>query len=205
MRPSLHRLLLLSLLAAGVLRAADHPWPGHGVLRIDAPEGWKVRAKPVEDFGFAFRAEPESGAAAILQITVVSLPPDKTVAVTELPDRLHESLAPFIEQSVEREFRPVRLKCRQGTGWYAELTDANLAGKPPVPNDYKVMRNALVALDERTMVIATMQFDDPAGPEAGAMLAIVCSLRLDSGSGTSTVRAEAPGAARGLAFASGGR
>lgn len=176
MRSQCFLLPALLLLTPGVMQARDFAWSGHGTISFDVPGAWKVQAQPAEDLRYAFSAHPESGATAFLQITLVNVPANKPIVVAELPDRLHASLQPYIEQSVEREFRPVPLKSRQGKGWYAELTDASLVGQPPVPDDYKVMRSALVALDRHTLVIATMQFDDPAGDAAGEMLAIVGSL-----------------------------
>jgi hypothetical protein len=175
-RPLLLSVLLLFTL--GVASARDFPWPGHGTISFDVPPGWKLEGQSSGDAVYAFRAQPGSDVAAMLQITLVNTPPNKPVLAGELTERLQASLQPYIEQSVEREFRPVVLKCRQGKGCYAELTDAALVGKPPVAGDYKVMRSALVALDRQTLVIATMQFDDPASDEAGEMLALVSSIRL---------------------------
>lgn len=177
MRPKRFLLSALFLVFFSAALARDFTWPGHGVISFEVPAGWKLEGQPAEDVGYAFRARPDSGAAAILQITLVNTPANKPVLAGELTDRLHASLQPYIDQSVEKEFRPVALKCRQGKGCYAELTDAALAGKPPVAGDYKVMRSALVALDRQALVVATMQFDDPAADEAGEMLAIVGSMR----------------------------
>jgi hypothetical protein len=160
-----------------VMQAVDFTWAGHGTISFDLPAGWKMEGQPAEDVGYSFTARPDSDVAAFLQITLVSIPADKPIAVPELPERLHASLLPYIEQSVEKEFRPVALKSRQGKGWYAELTDSSLVGKPPVSNDYKVMRSALIAVDRQTLVIATMQFDVPDTDTPGEMLAIVSSVR----------------------------
>ena len=169
----------LFVLLPGAIHAKDFIWAGHGTISLDVPPGWKPEGQPAEDVGYAISARPASGTAALLQITLVNLPANKPVTVAELPERLHTSLKPYIAQSVEREFRPVALKTHQGKGWYAELTDAALVGKPPVPDDYKVMRSALLAFDRQTLVIATMQFDDPTSA-AGEMLAIVGSMRFEA-------------------------
>ena len=66
---------------------------------------------------------------------------------------------------------------KQGCGWYDQLTDASLVGKPPVKDDHKVMRNALVALDNHTLVVITMFFDDSKGNEPNDMLSIVQSMQ----------------------------
>jgi hypothetical protein len=148
-------------------------------LSLDLPDGWEAHGKNGQESSFDITARPESEVVAYLQITVIATAPESALIEGELPDRLRESMEPYIEQSVEKEFRPLALKSRQGKGWYAEITDANLVGKPPVPGDYKVMRSALVLLDRQTLVVATMQFDDPKTDAPGEMLAIVSSLRLD--------------------------
>lgn len=162
---------LLTLVA---LQAKDFRWAGRGTLSLETPDGWKVDGRDAAEPGYAFTGRPASPVAAFLQITVVAKP----VSDEELPAMLQTSLQPYIEQSVEKEFRPIALRLHQGKGWYAELTDAALVGKPPVPDDYKVMRSALIALDAQTLVVATMQFDDPSSDAAGEMLAIVSSLRV---------------------------
>lgn len=153
-------------------------WPGHGVFTLDVPTEWKIEGEPAEDIAYALRGRPASGVAAFLQITLIALPPDKPVRESELRGRLEESLRPYIAQSVEKEFLPIALKLNQGKGWFAELTDAALVGKPPVANDYKMMRSALVLLERRILMVATMQFDDPTAPVADEMMAIVTSLKL---------------------------
>ncbi len=179
MRPTPRLLALLFLLLSGLADAKDFTWAAHGQIHFDVPEGWKLTGEPAEDVGYVFHARPTSGAAAFLQITLVNTPVNKPVLAGELTDRLHASLQPYIDQSVEKEFHPVPLKCRQGKGWYAELTDASLVGKAHVPDDYKIMRSALIALDRQTLVVATMQYDNPAGNEAAEMLAMVGSMRFD--------------------------
>ncbi len=168
---------LCFLVSAGLAHATDFPWRDHGIISFDVPAGWKLEGQPAGDAGYAFRSLPGSSVPAMLQITLVATPPNKPVLAGDLAERLQSSLEPYIAQSVEKEFRPVALRSRQGKGCYAELTDAALVGKPPVAGDYKVMRSALVALDRQTIAIATMQFDDPATDEAGEMLAIVGSMR----------------------------
>jgi hypothetical protein len=179
MSPRTPHVLLCFLVSLGIGRAAEIDWSDHGLINLDTPPGWKLERQDPEGAGCSFSVRPESGVVALLQITVVDIPEDQTVDSGALRDRLHESVKPFIEQSVEREFRPVALSSRPG--WYVELTDAQLAGKPAVPGDYKVMRSALVLLNPRTLVIATMLLDDPATAEAADMLAMVSHLRLDHG------------------------
>ncbi len=162
------------LLVSG--RAADFPWAGHGLISFEIPTGWKIEKQSAGE-SFTLVARPSSEVAALLQITLIDTPPTKPTLTGNLTDRLQDSLAPYIEQSVEKEFLPIRLRSRQGKGWYAELTDAALVGKPPVAGDYKVMRSAIVALDPQLVAVATMQFDNPAADEAGEMLAFVSSMR----------------------------
>ena len=56
-------------------------------------------------------------------------------------------------------------------GWINATIAAQL------PDGAEVAEFSLVALDRQALVVATMQFDDPAADEAGEMLAIVSSMR----------------------------
>jgi len=179
MSPRTPHALLCFLVSLGIGQAVEFDWPDHGTLKLDPPPGWKLEREGIEGVGCSFQARPESGAAALLQVTVVEIPQDKAVDSAALRDRLRDSVQPFIEQSLEKEFRAIALP--DGPGWYVQLSDAQLAGKPAVPGDYKVMRNALVLLDPHTLLIGTMLLDDPQAPEAAAMLAMLSRIRLDHG------------------------
>jgi len=173
-------------LSADVQRFA---WPGNGALTLDIPDGWKIEGEAVDRAGYRFVARPESKVPAVLQLTVLKTTQETPVIEEELPERLRDSLESYLASSVEKECHPRPLRCRQGQGWYADLTDSALVGKPPAPDDYKVLRNALIALDEHTLVIATMQFDDPFLDEIGEMLAIVCSIRSERWPGLHSAKA----------------
>lgn len=160
-------------------QAADFNWSDHGTIDLDAPPSWKLRGTATEEGGYTFIASPRSGANALLQVSVLAVPPSLILTDNDLRLRLHDSLRTYIDQSVEKEFRVQDLTCRQGKGWYAELTDSTLVGQPAKPEEYKVMRSALLLLEPHTVAIATMLFDDPRAAEPGEMLAIVASLHFD--------------------------
>jgi hypothetical protein len=160
-------------------QAADFNWSDRGTLDLETPPQWKLRGTATEEGGYTFIASPRSGANALLQISVLAVPPTLVLTDGDLRLRLHDSLRTYIDQSVEQEFRVQDLACRQGKGWYAELTDSTLVGKPAKPEEYKVMRSALLLLEPHTVAIATMLFDEPQSAEPGEMMAIVASLRFD--------------------------
>jgi hypothetical protein len=160
-------------------QAADFNWADHGTIDLDVPPDWKLRGTATEEGGYTFIATPRAETHALLQISVLNVPAALVLSDDDLRLRLHDSLRTYIDQSVEKEFRVQDLACRQGKGWYAELTDASLIGQPVKPEEFKIMRSALLLLDPRTLVIATMLFDDAHAPEAGAMLKIVASMHFD--------------------------
>ena len=160
-------------------QAADFNWSDHGTINLDSPPNWKLRGTATEEGGYTFIASPRSAANALLQVSILAVPPTLVLTDSDLRLRLHDSLRTYIDQSVEKEFRVKDLACRQGKGWYADLTDVSLVGQPPKPEEYKVMRSALLLLEPQTMAICTMLFDDPKAPEPAEMLAIVASLHFD--------------------------
>lgn len=177
MSPRTPHALLCFLVSLTFGHAADFNWSDHGTIDVDVPADWKMSGTATEESGYTFFANPRSGANSLLQMSVLPVPDGVTLTDDDLREKLRESLRSYIEQSVEKSFRARPLTCRQGTGWYAELTDASLVGKPPAPAMYKVMRSALLLLTPRTMLIATMLFDDPTSPEAREMLAIAASVK----------------------------
>lgn len=172
-------LILAACLVASLtlVRADDFSWPGHGTVSFEVPRDWNFRGGQASISAFGWVGEPRSGAAAVLQLTLIELPAGKSIQAAEVQDQLRQSVRPVISDSVEKAFGPQPITLRQGTGWYAQFTDPALVGKPPVPGNFKVMRSALLALDTHSIVVATMQFDDPNRPEAAAMLSLVASMR----------------------------
>lgn len=174
------RTLALALgfaLTAGAVRAEDFDWPGRGMISLDAPASWSIRSKQSATAIYGFSASPKSDVAAKLQISVIDLPPERAMPRSELKPWLLKTVQPHLADSVERKVEPQPLKAAQGEGWFVQITDAKLVGKPPVLGDYKVMRSALLAPDDRALAVITMQFDDAASPAAVEMLAIASSLR----------------------------
>lgn len=170
--------LLLACLPVSAA-AEQFPWPGRGVIHLTAPASWRVTSRPAEEVGFNFRAEPKAGPSVVVQLTLAHLPDGKTVRAEDVKGRLEKTMEPHLAGSVEKAFDPKPLTLAQGSGWVVQLTDGSLVGKPPVPGDFKVMRSALVALDDRLMMIATIRFDDPARPEVGEAMALLASVRFE--------------------------
>lgn len=175
---SLHALLCF-LVSVNFGQAADFRWADRGTIDLETPKNWKLHATATEEGGYTFIATPRSEANALLQISVMRIPSELILTDADLRLRLHDSLRAYIDQSVEKEFRVKDLSCRQGRGWYAELTDGALIGQPPKKDEYKVMRSALLLLEPHTMILATMLFDDATGLEPAEMLTIVSSIRFD--------------------------
>jgi len=111
-----------------------------------------------------------------MQISLIETAPEKPVLAGQLVDLLRKSTASITDTSVEKRFQPRGMLMAQGHGYWVQFTDASLVGKPPIPGDYKLMRNAMIALDGHALVIATMQFDNPAADEPAAMLGILSSM-----------------------------
>ncbi len=176
-------------LTCAVALAADYHWPQRGTLTLESPGTWKVTSQSAPGLGYLFKIAATGENPAMLQITVVALPEGKTISESDLPDRLRAMVGRNLAGSVEKKVNPVQLAMTQGAGWYAELTDASLVGKPSVKGDFKVMRQGVAALDSTTFVVITMQFDDAERPEPAKMIGMVESLRFAPGAaGPTTAR-----------------
>jgi len=170
-------LAVLTCLFIPALAAADEfVWAKHGTITFAVPAGWSLLGKPIEEVGYAFRASPDSPAAAVAQITLLEAKPDHpftSEAATKLFDKM---VQPFVSGSVEKRIVSHSLAPQQGFGMYCQFTDASLVGKPPEKNNFKCQYNALLVLDTYIGVVATLQFDDPDKPEPAAMLALLRSM-----------------------------
>lgn len=171
-------LALLALLFTSS-RAEEFPWPGHGTLTFDVPAGWTLQGRQVAEAAFSLNGTPKSHSAALVQITALITPADHPINEAFVQSQLQGIAQQFVTSSVEGKIVTQPMKLHQGYGWYVQFTDASLVGKPPVPNNFKMMRNALIGLDDHAMVIATMQFDDPGTADPAAMLALVSSIRFN--------------------------
>ncbi len=173
--------LLVAGLAPASIHAEDFAWPGHGTVRVDVPTGWSVRAQPANEVGFHLNAQPLAGPAVSAQFSLIVSPSEHPLEVDQVKGRLEDMTRQFLDGSVEKAFDPKPLALPHGSGWVVQLTDASLAGKPADPGNYKVMRSALALLDDRVMLIATIQFDDPSLPEVGSAMSLLSSLRFEPG------------------------
>jgi hypothetical protein len=176
--------LVLALLFASA-SAKDFVWPGHGTISFDVPLGWTIRGGQNNQIAFGFQADPDSHAAAVIQLVLFDT--DATHPVTEefVKNQIETMSKPYVAGSVEKAISLKPLKPSQGFGWYTEFTDASLVGKPPVPKNYKIARNALIGLEEHALTVAVLEYDDPAGPEAAAMMAILTGMRFKRGTAES--------------------
>jgi hypothetical protein len=175
-------LLLTTTLVPAGARAAEFAWPGRGTVRMTVPASWTVSSGDAGELGVGFRAAPKAG-AVVAQITLAALPPGKAVRADDVKKELEKLVQPYLDGTVERTFAPKPLTLSQGSGWVVQLTDASLVGKPPEPGNYKVMRNALAALGDGVLMIATIQFDDPSLPQVAEAMALLSSLRLEPNPG----------------------
>ncbi len=173
------RALVLPIALASLscaVHAKEFVWPNQGTLALDEPPGWVLTGAAAGDVAYVFKGVTKSGAAAVLQLSVINLPADHPIRAADVESKLHDTVREYINGSVEKKFAPQPIKARQGTGCYVQFTDPNLVGRPPVPDNFKMMRSALISLDDRAVAVVTMQFDEVNRPETAQMLAIASSL-----------------------------
>ena len=165
------------LLLTASAHATDFSWPGHGIITVDVPAQWVLAARAAGDDSFYFKAKPESRTTAQLQVTLIDTRPERPVLIAHLKEELRNLAQPVLAESVEKEFSPQELHLPRSLGWFVQLTDANLVGKPSAPDAYKIMRSALLCLDDHALVHVTLQFDDAHTSEPAEMLELLASLR----------------------------
>ena len=170
-----------SNLLPGHARADDFAWGGRGTIRLSVPAGWQLASKDGGENAYLLRAQPKAGATVVAQITLAALPPGRTIRPDQVKDVLEAGTQEFLAGSVEKTFDPKPLAISGGSGWFVQLTDASLVGKPPQPGNFKVMRSAMATLGDGVMLIATITFDDPSRPEVSEAMSLLSSVRLERG------------------------
>ena len=179
-------LLLLGVLGlfTGALHAEKIDLGSGKALLLSVPDSWKPHAARAPESAPApartVRYVPRDGRNEAILISVLPVLDDRFADPAALKALVEEATQQFVADSVEKKANLKELKFGGGNGYAVTFTDANLVGKPSVPEDYKAMTACFVYLGERVMVTATIFTDDPAGKayaEAQHMLKSI-SLRL---------------------------
>jgi hypothetical protein len=95
--------------------------------------------------------------------------------VEQLKDWLEGITRKAVAGSVEK--KPFALS--QRSGLMVELTDASQVGNHLRLGNYKRARSALAFLDDRTMLVATILFQDPSQPDVELAMSLLSSLRFE--------------------------
>lgn len=123
--------LLLVVLAGGVAaqdRSGVLPFaiPGHGSLKLQVPEGWRVVSKSLQQpASLQLRLGPSSGDAFSLQVTGVWLDSEKLAKATSekmKADTTRAAEGP-LQQAVEKAVTVQELRGAETAGYYFSLTD----------------------------------------------------------------------------------
>jgi len=175
-------LLLLALVVAFQINAAEYDLGVHGTLSLDASSEWKISSRAAErpdgtTIGYSLLIQPTGKAHASCLLTLAYVTNKFTPA--ELRERLLKACDAFVDSSVEKTKNLKEFALKHGYGAYCAFTDASLVGKPPQTGDeYKVMASGMIQLDSDALVVVSIVYDDPDGPEFKSLLQAVNSLEI---------------------------
>ena len=165
-----------------VCPAADVDLGTHGILSFAVPETWTVNSNAANrpdgspvGFALAFKPRGQANAKCLLTLAYVKKTKLDKERIRQEVLRITEG---FVAQSVEKKANLRDFALKQGCGAYCVFTDAELVGKEPKRDDYKVMGSGQVQLSEEVLGVVSLFADAADGPEFKSMLAIINSLEL---------------------------
>ncbi|MCL2713780.1 MAG: hypothetical protein FWD68_04085 [Alphaproteobacteria bacterium] len=168
------------------LNSTSFSWPEQGAVSLMIPASWDVRTRPGNDEFYVSAGpagtETQDAAAVNVQISLIALPSGQSADWKQSRTTLQSVTRPILEQSLEKTFDPKPFAFLDGTGWMVQFTDASLIDKPHQPGTYKFVASAVVDLDDRVFLVATVRFDDPSHPDVALAMALLSSLRFKSAS-----------------------
>lgn len=176
---------LLSFLAMAAAGAATIEWPDNGQITYVVPAGWTVTVTMNGATAVELTAHSASGANAAAQIAVMTNPNATLANPASGKSAFLQSADRFAADSVEKTTVPKDLNPVQGVGWYSLFTDPALVGKAPVKDNFKCLYATFAIVDTGVFAGGILSFDDPAGPDAAALLELQRSIRFVRAKGVS--------------------
>jgi hypothetical protein len=171
---------LIALLILPTLAPADTVDLGlHGSLAITVPTGWALSTQKEEDSGVALTLSPPAGVNAKLLLNIAFVPEPKPVPKEEMNEKVLSVCDQFVDASVEKKKTLVDFRLPGSAfGSYCLFTDASLVGRPPKPDEFKVIGVGIIRYADDVMAAVSLAGDDVKGPDFAEMMAAVSSTSL---------------------------
>jgi hypothetical protein len=179
------RFLRLRLLAVAASFAVLSPLAAEtidlgsqGSLEIALPKGWHLETQASESGGLVDVKITPAVAGSAQMLLSLGMSPPRSLKEAALKEEFTKMAAPYVEGSVEKQVNPVRIEMGKAVGFYGVFTDASMAGKPPEPDNFKVVGFAVVRLTSQLVAIGSLFCNDAKGGELADMVQSFASLSL---------------------------
>ncbi|HYF36815.1 MAG TPA: hypothetical protein VD994_16080 [Prosthecobacter sp.] len=149
-----------------------------GQLEVAIPATWTAKGEKAGDQGFNILIKPNNDANAGVQLTVLFVQVDQKLSEEDMQKGFAAGLEPMLAGSVEKKADMEKLKLKDGSGFFASLTDASLVGKPSQPGNFKIMTSGMAKLSDGVIVALTLLSDDKTGTEFAEAMKMLESLTL---------------------------
>jgi hypothetical protein len=172
--------LILSLPAASGL-AETFTLREHGRLEVFPVGDWNVRSEDQGDLKIQFTPKnPKANAVCTLSVSAGGTDDSPTKA--KLSRKVAETAQRMTESGDYGESVPAvkAFYSKQGFGFYFTLVDPKLAGKDPVPGDYKQATFGLIRLSPTVMVEVQILSDGDKTEEYQQLLGAVEGMELNA-------------------------
>jgi hypothetical protein len=147
--------------------STDFQIPGHGILRLEIPDGWRSQVRQVtEPASVALHFAPGNGDAFDVQVAAVWLDATKLANVTtdSLKSVAQHAAEALLPRSVEKTVSLYEIRGHQSVGFYYALTDSG-----PGPGEFSNLTQG-VFLTGEVLSTFTILHRTPTSPEVAQAL-----------------------------------
>ena len=154
----------------------------HGSLDLGVPNGWEISSQPSHNAALdeiqVIHLTPKNGANSLCFITVVFAAYTKPIDKAAIEREFRAYCEKFIATSVEKKSNVKELPLSPAYGLCATFTDVKLVGKPPQPDNFKVMTLATIQYTDSVSASVTVMTDDAQGPDQQELIRMVLGMKL---------------------------
>lgn len=151
-----------------------------GRLTYEIPAGWHLKDTKQTSLAHNLELRPQPDLNAACRITVLVRPEPVQVPDEKLIANFKGGLEALLATSVEEEVKLQTLPIKGGFGVYSTLTDKSLVGKPPAPDNFKVVFPAMIKLSNTVLISVTIFTDDKDNKEVESLLKMLKEMNLDA-------------------------
>jgi hypothetical protein len=132
-------------------------------VKIDIPKTWRVKINGAETesgVGYTLTINTGNNVRFLGLITILVATQPNEMTKEQFWTLIQEESDEYASQSVEGKATIVPIDVNNGYGAYYILTDADLVGKKPGPDEYKIFARFVIQYNDGALALITALMDD---------------------------------------------